>query len=150
MDPLTPDDPLWKVLGQARPVEPRPNFTQNMVRLARQTPQERGWLAHLKGWWMEHDSARAGLTWAAAAAVVITAATLVYQPVEISQPQVALNAPVPVATVPTTAEATPADLDFPLDPTFESEWKNLEQVGDLVAVHDTSLLTDSEINILLY
>ena len=142
MEPLTPNDPLWKVLGQAKPVEPRPNFTQNVVRLARQTPQERGWLARLNAWWQEQSSARAGLTWAAAAAVVLTAASLLHQPAD-TAPQMA-QAPA------TPTEAATAETDFPLVPEFETEWKNLEQVGDLLAVHDTSLLTDSEINLLLY
>lgn len=142
MEPLTPNDPLWKVLGQAKPVEPRPNFTQNVVRLARQTPQERGWLAQIRAWWQEKDGVRTGLTWAAAAAVVLLTATVVYQPTA-SSPQVAQTA------VP-TAEVATVENDFPLVPEFETEWKNLEQVGDLLAVHDTSLLTDSEINVLLY
>ncbi|MBB5037777.1 hypothetical protein [Prosthecobacter dejongeii] len=142
MEPLTPNDPLWKVLGQAKPVEPRPNFTQNVVRLARQTPQERGWLAQMQAWWQEKEGASIGLTWAAVAAVVLLTTTLVYQPTA-SSPQVA-------QTAAPTAEATAVENDFPLVPEFETEWKNLEQVGDLLAVHDTSLLTDSEINVLLY
>lgn len=150
MDPLTPNDPLWKVLGQTKPVEPRPNFTQNMVRLARQTPQERGWMARLKGWWQERETA--GLVWAATAAVVLGAAFWVYPSAETSPSVVAVATPVPAeagATAPAT-DLAEADMDFPLIPEFETEWKNLEQVGDLLAVHDTALLTDSEINILLY
>lgn len=142
MEPLTPNDPLWKVLGQAKQVEPRPNFTQNVVRLARQTPQERGWLARVQSWWKEKEGVRTGLTWAAAAAVVLLTATVVYQPAS-SSPQVA-------QTAAPSAEVASAENDFPLVPEFETEWKNLEQVGDLLAVHDTSLLTDSEINLLLY
>jgi len=147
MEPLTPNDPLWKVLGQARRVEVRPNFTQNVVRLARQTPQDHGWLARCKGWFQEHDSARTGLTWAAAAAVIaITAAAFLGQPESSGAPAVVITAPVPAPTT----EAVLTETDFPLVPEFETEWKNLEQVGDLLAVHDTSLLTDSEINLLLY
>ena len=50
MDPIPPNDPLWKLLGQSRRVEVRPNFTQNVLRAARQTPQERGWFARLRTW----------------------------------------------------------------------------------------------------
>ena len=151
MEPLNPNDPLWKVLGQARPVKPRPNFTQNMVRLARQTPQERGWPARVKAWWQERETASAGLAWAAVAALALGAASLVYQPEEASTPQqVALTSPAPVEPVKTPVEVATTEVDFPLIPEFETEWKNLEQVGDLLAVHDTALLTDSEINILLY
>jgi len=151
MEPLTPNDPLWKVLGQAKRVEVRPNFTQNVVRLARQTPQDRGWLARFKGWFLEHDSARTGLTWAAvAAAIAITAATFIGQPDSGSAPTVVITAPVPATAPANDAALAEVETDFPLVPEFETEWKNLEQVGDLLAVHDTSLLTDSEINLLLY
>jgi hypothetical protein len=151
MEPLTPNDPLWKVLGQAKTVEPRPNFTQNMVRLARQTPQERGWRAWLKGWWQERETAPAGLVCAGAAVFILGAATLVYPPEEThTRPQVVITAPVPEIPQLAAEKVAAVEIDFPLIPEFETEWKNLDQVGDLLVVHDTSLLTDSEINILLY
>jgi hypothetical protein len=145
MEPLTPNDPLWKVLGQTKKVEVRPNFTQNMVRLARQTPQDRGWLAQIKGWWQEQPVARIGLGLAAAAALALTTARIVLQPESTIPAQVTVTAPVPTNELTVTTE-----VDFPLIPEFSTEWQNLEQVGDLLAVHDTSLLTDSEINLLLY
>ncbi|HEY1080789.1 MAG TPA: hypothetical protein VGE29_00920 [Prosthecobacter sp.] len=146
MEPLSPNDPLWDVLGKAKPVKPRPNFAQNVVRQARQTPQERGWLAQLKGWWLESGTAKSGFTWAATAAAIALAATT------------ALVSPGPQEGSPSLAAVSAAsvsspetgDAEFPLVPEFETEWKNLEQVGDLLAVNDTSLLTDSEINLLLY
>lgn len=143
MDPLTPNDPLWKVLGQAKSVEPRPNFTQNVVRLARQTPQERGLWARIKGWWLESDSARIGLTWTTVAAVVAISALAVYQP---NAESISMKN---LASTP-AVESVSHEADYPMIPEFETEWQNLEQVGDLLAVHDTSLLTDSEINLLLY
>ena len=145
MEPLTPNDPLWKVLGQTKKVEVRPNFTQNMVRLARQTPQDRGWLAQIKGWWQEQPVARIGLGLATAAAIALTTATLIFQPESTAPVQVAVSPPLPTTELTVTPE-----VDFPLIPEFSTEWQNLEQVGDLLAVHDTSLLTDSEINLLLY
>lgn len=145
MEPLTPNDPLWKVLGQTKKVEVRPNFTQNMVRLARQTPQDRGWLAQIKGWWQEQPVARIGLGLATAAAIALTTATLIFQPEATAPVQVAASPPLPTTELTMTTE-----VDFPLIPEFSTEWQNLEQVGDLLAVHDTSLLTDSEINLLLY
>ena len=48
MEPLSPQDPIKHLLAQAREVEVRPNFTQNVLRAARQTPQDRGWLAGLR------------------------------------------------------------------------------------------------------
>ena len=161
MEPLTPNDPLWKVLGQTKPVQPRPDFVQNMVRLARQTPQERGLWARVRNWWQERESASAGglgLAWAGAAAVLLAAGAVLFMPGHEAVPQqMAATSPVtgqeavmpPVAVASVATEAA-QDADFPLMPEFETEWKNLEQVGDLLAVHDTSLLTDSEINLLLY
>lgn len=61
MDPLTPDDPLWKLLGQSRPVELRPDFVRNVLRAARQTPQDKGWLASLKARWQEASWTQTGL-----------------------------------------------------------------------------------------
>lgn len=151
MEPLTPNDPLWKVLGKARPVEPRPNFTQNVVRMARQTPQERGWLAGLKAWWQDHPAAGVGLSWTAVAALIALTAVVVHQPESAMSPSTVahLSTPVPAAST-SAVDPTAVETDFPLVPGFETEWENLEQMGDLLAVHDTSLLTDSEINILLY
>ena len=51
MEPFTPDDPLWKLMGNARPVVPRPNFTQNVLRAARLEPQVTGWRRRLWCWW---------------------------------------------------------------------------------------------------
>jgi hypothetical protein len=48
MEPFSPQDPLTKLLAQARKIEARSNFTQNVVRAARQTPQDRGWLAAVR------------------------------------------------------------------------------------------------------
>lgn len=141
MEPLTPNDPLWNVLGKARPVKPRANFVPNVVRAARQTPQERGWLALIKGWWQERESPAGGLTWAAAAAVVL---------LTISITLVTRDEATQTAAVPLVGEALMTEVDFPLVPEFETEWKNLETMGDLLAVQDTSQLTDREIHLLLY
>lgn len=142
MDPLSPNDPLWKLLGKARQVEARPNFTQNVLRAARQTPQERGWLAALRAWWSEGEKAPGGLVWAAAAAVAL-AALVVFVPQEKSTPELA-------ETTPVTVEPLLLESDFPLIEGYETEWENLEQIGTLLAVQDTSVLTDREINLLLY
>lgn len=161
MEPLTPEDPLWKVLGKAKPVQPRPDFVQNMVRLARQTPQEQSLWARVRNWWHERESAPAGglgLVWAGAAALLVAAGTVFFMPQETEAPQMAARATVaaPAASASETIAVAlmetdhDQEADFPLMPEFETEWKNLEQVGDLLAVHDTSLLTDSEINLLLY
>ncbi|HCN31409.1 MAG TPA: hypothetical protein DIT64_22440 [Verrucomicrobiales bacterium] len=142
MDPLNPNDPLWKLLGKARPVKARPNFTQNVLRAARQTPQEHGWLAALRAWWSGGEKAPAGLIWAAAA--VVLAALVVFMPEEKNASEIAGR------TAPAMVEPLLLESDFPLIEGYETEWENLEQMGALLAVQDTALLTDKEIHFLLY
>ncbi|GEP45800.1 hypothetical protein [Brevifollis gellanilyticus] len=142
MEPLSPNDPLWNLLGKTKKAEPRPNFVQNVVRAARQTPQDRGMLSWFKGWWQDQEHGHVTVVWAAVAAVIM--AGLVFTlPSENAEPQVAVQ-PVPVVQEPAVTEG-----DF-LVPEFETQWENLTQMGDLVAVQDTSELTDSEIRMLLY
>ena len=50
MEPLTPNDPLWKLMSKARPVVPRPDFTQNVLRAARQQGQDTGWWPQISDW----------------------------------------------------------------------------------------------------
>ncbi|MDZ4289679.1 MAG: hypothetical protein U0984_17065 [Prosthecobacter sp.] len=147
MEPLTPNDPLWKVLGQAKPVEPRPNFVQNVVRQARQTPQERGFLDRVHAWFAETGSVTSRIAWAGAAAAVIALVAalpaLRESPVEVAQVQVE-------KTVTPAAEVPLFESDFPLVPESDTQWATMEQFDALLAVEDTSELTDREIHFLLY
>ena len=143
MEPFSPQDPIRKLLDQSREVGVRPNFTQNVVRTARQTPQERGWLAGLRAWWGENP-AKVGLALASGAAVAVML-TFAWIPVQ------------PVAGPSAVAVTTPAqveDLSFademPLLPTAEAAWQGTMETESLLAVEDTSLLTDSDISYLLY
>lgn len=148
MDPLSPNDPLWKLLGQAEKVKPRPNFTQNVLRAARQTPQEKGWLARVREWLGTPRQMAFRGALAASAAVV---AVLMVQ--SWSEPQSAGVAQVPVTkkavsevTVAVAAEST----ELAAAPEVETEWENMEKFDALLAVEDTSELTDREIHFLLY
>ncbi len=141
MEPLTPNDPLWNVLGKAKPVKPRANFVQNVVRAARQTPQELSWLAQFQGWWQGRESPSAGFTWTAVATMVMLAVSLTLMTRD-EAPQ--------TAAVLVIDETLLTEAEFPLVSEFEAEWKKLETMGDLLAVQDTSQLTDHEIHLLLY
>jgi hypothetical protein len=146
MEPLSPNDPLWDLLGKAKPVVPRANFVQNVVREARQTPQEHGLLAKLKGWWQDSFSPSPSLAWAAAAVAVMFAASIgLLSQNDASAPTVAVQ---PTAAIP--EEALLTEITFPIIPEFVSELNQLEQMGGLVAVEDTSQLTRNEIHLLLY
>lgn len=154
MEPFDPQDPLTKLLAQARRIEARSNFTQNVLRAARQTPQDRGWLAALRAWWME--SSASGGRWAFAAgvtaALALTVAVLQMQP-ETAAPQVVHHVPAPAAPasgVDAAPETSLAVSGMPDLPATESAWEASYQTAALLAVEDTTQLTDSEIGFLLY
>ena len=117
----------------------RPNFTQNVVRLARQTPQERGWLVSLKAWWQD-NTALGGLSLAGGAVAACVFAFFLMQP---GQPAGIVEiAARPVA---------PVILDeAPLPAETETAWESSLHTEALLAVEDSSQLTDSEISFLLY
>lgn len=143
MEPLTPNDPLWNVLGQAKPVKPRPNFVQNVVREARQTSQEHGWLAGLKARWLERESGGSSLAWAAAVVLLAAGVTALWQSGG-EGPSVSQQAPVLV-----THDQVLSEEELFLS-SFELELKKLHAESELVAVQDTSELTATEIRMLLY
>ena len=135
MEPLSPQDPIHQLLGKARKVEVRPNFTTNVVRLARQTPQERGWLAALHAWWQEAPSmGRLAVAGGAMAAIALTFVMM--------QPTTE-----PVNVVETVPMVSP---ELPLAPEVEAPWEMAVETEALLAVEDTSQFTDSEIGFLLY
>lgn len=143
MEPLTPNDPLWNVLGQTKPVKPRADFVANVVREARQTPQDRGWLASLKAWWHERESGQGTLAWGLAAAVVVAGVWAISSPDQ-SLPAITHQAPAVVME-----EHVLSEEELFLS-SFERELKKLQLESELVAVEDTSELTASEIRMLLY
>lgn len=137
MEPFSPQDPLTKLLAQARKIEVRSNFTQNVVRAARQTPQDHGWLAAVRAWWTEAMNPAGKWAFAAGvtAAIALTVAVLQTQPETTSQ--IVEKAVVPVG-------------ELPLLPAAETPWETAYQTEALLAVEDSSQFTDSEIGFLLY
>ncbi|MBL9178658.1 MAG: hypothetical protein JNM65_11390 [Verrucomicrobiaceae bacterium] len=138
MEPFSPEDPLNKLLAQARKIEARSNFTQNVMRAARQTPQDHGWLAAVRAWWAEavNPSGKWAFAAGVAAAIVLTVAVLQTQPQ--SAPQIAEKVIAPVVE------------ELPVLPAAETPWETAYQTEALLAVDDTSQFTDSEISFLLY
>ena len=142
MEPLSPQDPVAKLLAQARTVEVRANVAQNVARAARQTPQDRGWLAALRTWWEDVSFAAPAGKWAFATVTVaaLALALVIFQTQPVTQPQLAQQQVVEI-TVP----------DLPLlHATAETPWEATFDTQALLAVDDTSQLTDSEIGFLLY
>lgn len=141
MEPFSPQDPLRKLLGQAREAEVRPNFTQNVMRMARQTPQDRGWLASLRAWW-EENTMVGGLSIAGGAVAALALAFVALQP-SATSPQ--------VADEPAKAAQPAVVLDeMPILPESEAAWESPLHTEALFAVEDSSQFTDSEISFLLY
>jgi hypothetical protein len=147
MDPLTPNDPLWKLLGKSREVRVRDDFARDVARAARSLPRERGWLARAAGAW------RALTEWlapghlprfAAAAAVLLLAALAVWSALQpggeggVIAPQLA------------TAQEVPPAEEAPLIADVEIHLESMDYVDALLALEDTSQLSDQEIAYLLY
>ena len=144
MNPFEPNDPLWKLLGQGREVEARPNFAQNVARAARHTPQERGWRARWLAWWRDIGAplpAR-GLVVAAAVALAAGWGALVLLREGPAVPSVAQQ------TQPKPAEVKV--VEAPLVPEVETQLESLDYLDALLALEDTSGLTDKEVAYLLY
>jgi negative regulator of sigma E activity len=141
MEPLSPEDPIAKLLAQARAVEVRSNFTQNVMRAVRQTPQERGWFAAVRHWWEDVSFAAPAGKWAFATVTVaaLALALVIFQTEPAVTPQLAAQG-VPAMTL----------HDLPLLPAAETPWEATIDTQALLAVDDTSQLTDSEIGFLLY
>jgi hypothetical protein len=145
MEPLSPNDPLWKLLGQSRPVEPRSNFSANVMREVRNTPQETGWWARVSGefsLWLA--SLRRPALIGAAAFAVVALLVIVLDTPQPTSTDVAVSPPAstlqPLADEEMALIANDSSLPF----------ENLDHMEALVAMDDTSSLTDSEIAFLLY
>lgn len=151
MDPLEPNDPLWKLLGKSRAVEPRPNFTQNVLRAARQTPQTRGWWAGVREWFADYSSATPRFAVGVAAAAVLVVSVISQIRPSVTAPELAGKEMVPAkpAEVPARQISALSAVETPLV-AVETQLENIDQVSALLALEDTSSLTDSEISFLLY
>lgn len=155
MEPFSPNDPLSKLLGQAKPVQVRGNFAKSVVRAARQTPQERGLLAAIKSWFRDADLRLAPIA-CAAAAVALAAGLIVFSldrkadsdnaPMNMAQ----TSAPAPAAAAIGTDSPTEIESEAPVPPAVETQWTTMDHLDAVVAVEDTSQLTDREIASLLY
>ena len=147
MDPLTPNDPLWKLLGEARKVEVRGNFTANVLRAARNTPQDKGWLASLRAVVRGESS----VPWLRPAAVALCLVMFVAGGV-IWLPQQAAPSEATIATKATsTTTSALSDEDMALIANdVDLALEGINHLDTLVAMEDTSALTDTEIAFLLY
>lgn len=138
MEPLEPNDPLWNLLGRSRPVEPRGNFCQNVVREARQTPQDIGWWARVKSWAQDNPALLPRMAIGSACALALALGLATQFPQQNSA-SVAISVTPPVSQIE----------DLPLIG-LETQLESMDEVSALLALEDTSSFSDSEINFLLY
>lgn len=165
MEPLSPQDPLHALLGKARPVEPRPNFTQNVMREIRQTPRSEGVWERLRAWCGGFATPRFALPAAALAVVIAGVALRTLRQADTDSPVVAQSASQAKAARQTaspllhevsasmilaaTAETTP------VIPTVEQtapvmDMEDMDPMGLLAVQKDASALSDSELALLVY
>lgn len=150
MEPLSPNDPLHRLLGKARTVQPRPNFTQNVMRAVRQVPQEQGGWRRVQDWLAGFVPPRMAFAAAAVVLGVLVAAALLQPPSRTGVAMV-VQSPVKQAATPASVQgALVTTAEDPLDSAVASELDSVDSLSVLLAQQDTSALTDSEIALLLY
>ncbi|MEY4485369.1 MAG: hypothetical protein RL693_2821 [Verrucomicrobiota bacterium] len=146
MEPFSHDDPLYKLLGKARSVEPRPNFTQNVLRAIRQEPPATSAWLKIKAW-----IALRPLYIGATAALLLTGLALFTWNTESPN---ALPVLAHTETAPgNSAITSPLSTEEPVaitDTTVASELGNMDQLSTLLAQEDTRSFSDGEIALLLY
>lgn len=147
MEPFSHDDPLYKLLGKARPVEPRPNFTRNVLRAIRQEPPASSAWLEFKAWFARHP-----LYIGATAALLITGLALFTWQTGSQTDLLPAFARTETASGSNTA-ATPfsgEEGNVITDTTVASELGNMDQLSTLLAQEDTRSFSDGEIALLLY
>jgi hypothetical protein len=154
MEPFSKDDPLHKLLGKSRAVEPRPNFTQNVLRAVRQEPQKVGFWERCRAWLEEEGGFKTLCQGTVAAAAVLTLSLVVWKqaaPATGNPADVVMSTP-PAGSPPApegVAVETTGVTEMPVE-VVASELENLEHLSVMLAQQDTSAMTDSEIVSLLY
>lgn len=137
MEPFSPQDPLGKLLGQARPVEPRPNFTQNVLRAVRQLPQRMSLRERLAEWCA--SLSRPAL---AGACAVVAAGLLAFQTVRDGN---RIDGPLN-----RDGKSVAADEVSGGEADVAATLENMNQLSTLLAQTDARAMTDTEVAFLVY
>jgi hypothetical protein len=150
MEPFSKDDPLHKLLGKGRVVEPRSNFTQNVLRAVRQEPQRLGFWERCRVWLGENGGARTLCRGAVAAVAVLTLSLVVWKQAgnQSGDSMDIVSAPGMSKASVKAVDATTAEM--PVEAVVASELDTLDHLSVMLAQQDTSALTDSEIASFLY
>jgi hypothetical protein len=154
MEPFSKDDPLHKLLGKGRAVEPRPNFTQNVLRAVRQEPQKLGFWERCRAWLDEEGGFKKLNHGILAAAAVLTLSLVVWKQAGTSTG----NPTDMMATSPSggsspaqaTEAASATAAEMPVETVVASALESLDHLSVMLAQQNTSAMTDSEIASFLY
>ncbi len=141
MEPLSPLDPLSKLLGKAKAVEPRPNFTQNVMRSVRQLPQSQSAWERMTEWFDAKFNMRPALT--AACALLLAAAMTGYW---LHQP----GSHAPSTTVALVEKNAASSALGTTENDVSTTLDQMEQFSILLAQQDTHSMSDSDLALLLY
>jgi hypothetical protein len=145
MDPLSPKDPLWKLLGKSREITPRPDFIREVLDAARELPQEGvGWRRAIAGVSRWQQQIPVGVRWGAAAAAIAVVSWFALSTPDSSQPVLAGG---DVSRVEAVME--PHIVEAPLIPDVESHLESLDYLEGLLALEDTQTFTDADLAYLL-
>jgi len=147
MNPLEPNDPLWQLLGMSREAKVRGNFVQNVVREARNTPQDRGLFVAVKVW--ARGETRGEVAWLRPGLALGALALLGWVSLNLGSTgpsEVAVQAEVATPVMSAEEEAMIQLADAM--PTMPLE--TINEMDALLAMDDAAVLTDTELAFLLY
>lgn len=142
MEPFGPQDPVSRLLGKAKQAEPRPNFTQNVLRAVRKLPQqESGWERFRDSFsrWFSPGPALAG------ACAVLLAAFLGVWSLKTSNDGGSSSGNLTVTKVDNSSNDTAN-----AEPDVVTELAQMDQFSQLLAQQDTKSLSDNDVAALLY
>jgi len=143
MEPLSPQDPVSRLLGKARQPEPRPNFTQNVLRAVRQLPQQESAWDRMKDTLSRWLAPRPLMGTACALLAVAMTGTWILKSSHNDGTQGGGN--VAITTQPTTGGSGASTEPDPV-----SELDQMDQFNQLLAQQDTKSLSDNDLATLLY
>lgn len=138
MEPFSPQDPVGKLLGHARRVEPRPNFTQDVLRAVRQLPQRVSLRERFVEWCASLSRPALAGACAVVAAGLVALQTVRHEHRTDNPPS---RPDKSVASVEGISQGE-TDVATTLD--------NMDQLSSLLAHTDARTMTDTEVAFLVY
>ena len=146
MEPFSPPDPLHALLGKSKPVEPRANFSQNVLRAVRQLPQQETLRERLSRWISGLTEPSTALATAVAVGFVLMVISDGRMPSEARSGFFARHTSQDASL---DAAGNPWEM-IPTESEVASEVDGMNQLSALLAQQDTRALSDSDIAQLLY